>query len=97
MGYKILWSDESVNNLQEIIDDIYGKWYEREVDKFKIKLSHLLDLIERNPFLFPPSIKNPHLRKAVLSKQTSIYYKVENDIVYLTYIHLNNRDQGRIK
>ena len=97
MDYRLRWSEESLQNLDDIIDDIYGKWSEREVQKFKKKLVHLLDLIVSNPLLFPASIQNPDLRKAVLSKQSTVFYKIEKDVVYVSYIHINKRDPGRIK
>lgn len=97
MAYNLRWSEESLNNLDEIIDDIRRKWTEKEVDNFKRKLSHQLDLIIQNPFMFPASIQRPELRKAVLSKQTTIFYKIEEDIVFLTYLHLNKKDFDNTK
>lgn len=74
MGYELRWSDESVKNLEEILDDIKIKWTEKEVNNFKMKLNHLLDLITHHPFMFPVSSIKPKLRKAVLSKQTTKFY-----------------------
>jgi len=48
----------------------------RELSKFKSKLSKQLDLIQKNPRLFPISEVQPRLRKAVLSKQTTIFYEL---------------------
>lgn len=45
MDYKLRWSDEAVRNLEEILDNIKFKWTDKEVDNFKSKLSHQLDLI----------------------------------------------------
>ena len=59
MDYKLRWSDESVKNLEDILDDIKFKWTDKEVNNFKSKLSHQLDLIVQNPLMFPVStIKN---------------------------------------
>ena len=52
---------------------------------------HLLDLIVGNPSLFPASLKKSGLRKAVLSKQTTIFYKIEGKTIHLVYIHLNKK------
>jgi plasmid stabilization system protein ParE len=92
MVYNLRWSEESVNNLDEIIDDIKRKWTDKEVNNFKKKLSHQLDLIIKNPFMFPASLHRPRLRKAVLSKQTTIFYEINEDTVFLTYIYLNKKD-----
>ena len=55
MVYKLRWSDESVKNLEDILEDIKFKWTDKEVDIFKIKLSHQLDLILHRPYMFPAS------------------------------------------
>ena len=81
----------------EILEDIAHKWSAKEVENFKRKPGKQLELIVQNPFMFPSSINRPTLRKAVFSKQTTIFYENIEDVVYLTYIHLNKRDIGRIK
>ena len=55
MDYKIFWTEEAIRNLEEIIDYLYSRWTQREVDNFKAKLSKQIDLIHRNPKLFPIS------------------------------------------
>lgn len=96
MDYKLRWSDESVKNLEDILDDIKFKWTDKEVDNFKNKLSHQLDLIVQNPLMFPVSTIKKGLRKAVLSKQTTIFYQIIDNIVYLTYLHINKKDINSI-
>jgi hypothetical protein len=36
MDYKLRWSDESVINLEDILDDIKVKWTDKEVDNLKV-------------------------------------------------------------
>ena len=97
MDYKIYWTEEAIRNLEEIIDYLYSRWTKREVDNFKAKLSKQIDLISGNPKLFPISTFQPRLRKAVLSKQTSIFYEVKNDTIYLAYIFVSYKSTDRLK
>jgi plasmid stabilization system protein ParE len=97
MDYKLFWSDEAVRNLEEILDDLNYKWTQKEVTNFKEKLNRQLELIISNPYLFPASQYKPRLRKAVLSKQTTIFYEIRENRIYLAYLHLNRKDIGRIK
>ncbi len=97
MDYRLRWSDESVKNLEDILDDIKFKWTDKGVDNFKSKLSHQLNLIVQNTHMFPVSTIKKGLRKAVLSKQTTIFYQIIDDIVYLTYLHINKMDINKIK
>lgn len=69
-------SDEALNNLKYIIDYLKNRWTKREIIKFALLLDKQLKLIEDNPFLFAESDKSNGLRKSVLSKQTTIYYRI---------------------
>lgn len=44
MAYKLRWSNEAVQNLEEILDYLNTYWTEKEVNYFKKKLSYQLDL-----------------------------------------------------
>ncbi len=74
--YRLIWSDEALNNLKYIIDYLENRWTKREIKKFALLLDKQLKLIEDNPFLFAESDKSNGLRKSVLSKQTTIYYRI---------------------
>ena len=95
--YKIFWTNEAINNLENIFDYLNNRWSQREIDNFKKQLSKQISLIEQNPKLFPISQYNPRLRKAVLSKQTTIFYEVSGQVIYLVYLFNNNQDIERIK
>ena len=73
MDYKLFWSKESISNLESILSYLESEWTDKEIDNFKRKFSKQLELIEKNPRLFPISDVQPRLRKAVLSKQTTIF------------------------
>lgn len=95
--YKIFWTNEAINNLESILDYLNRSWTQREIDNFKKKLSKQIDLIEKNPKLFPLSDYNPRLRKAVMSKQTTIFYELSGTVIYLVYLFNNKQDIDRIK
>jgi plasmid stabilization system protein ParE len=95
--YKILWANEAINNLEETLDYLNYRWTQREIDNFKNRLSKQIDLIKQNPGLFPISQYNPRLRKAVLSRQTTIFYEITGQIIYLVYLFNNKQDIEKIK
>ena len=86
MNYKILWSDEAVKNLEQILNYLSSEWTEREVTHFKSKLLEQLTIISRFPNAFPASNIIPRLRKAVLTKQTIIFYEVKDKSIYIAYL-----------
>ena len=48
MNYKILWTDEAIKNLEQILSYIATNWTDKEVNNFKIKLSEQLNIISEN-------------------------------------------------
>ncbi|HNW51689.1 MAG TPA: type II toxin-antitoxin system RelE/ParE family toxin [Prolixibacteraceae bacterium] len=98
MEYKIFWSEEAIRNLEEILDYLNHQWTQKgEVANFKKKLGKYLDLIVQNPFLFPISNYNQRLRKAVMSQQTTIFYEIKENLVYVAYLFVNRKNIERIK
>ena len=95
--YKLFWSDEAINNLESILDYLKVFWTQREVDRFKKQLRMQLDLITGNPKMFPKSDFNPALRKAVLSKQTTIFYEISGITINLVYIFNNKQDIKKLE
>jgi len=95
--FKIFWTEEALVNLEDILNYLSSKWTKREIDNFKLRLSKQISLIQNNPKLFPLSDHNPRLRKAVLSKQTTIFYEVKDCEIYLLYLFNNKQDIDKIK
>ena len=94
--YKIFWTNEAIKNLESILNYFEDRWSQREIENFKKRLSKRIELIEQNPKLFPVSQFNPRLRKAVLSKQTTIFYELCRQTIYLVYLFNNKQDSKRI-
>lgn len=94
--FKLFWTEEAIDNLASILAYLKAKWTQKEIDHFKIKLSKQLDLIVRNPELFPVSEISPRLRRAVLSVHTTVYYELSGKVIYLVYLFNNYRDPDKI-
>ncbi len=95
--YKLLWSDEALENLKGIIDYLENRWTKREINKFAQILDKQLRLIEKNPYLFPESNKSNGLRKSILSKQTTIYYRIVNLEIRIVTLFDNRQDPNKLR
>ena len=95
--FKVVWTDEAIDNLESILDYLDHIWTQRETDNFKKQLGKKIELIEQNPKIFPVSAYNPRLRKAVLSRQTTIFYEIADDVVNLVYLFNSKQDIERIQ
>jgi plasmid stabilization system protein ParE len=94
--YKLIWSDEALNNLKGIIDYLEYKWTNREIKKFVQLLDKQLKLIKENPFLFSESEKSNGLRKSVLSRQTTIYYRIIDYEIRIITLFDNRQNPNRL-
>lgn len=90
--YKLIWSDEALFNLKEIINYLENRWTQREIKKFSQLLDRQLKLIEDNPYLFAESQNSNGLRKSVLSKQTTIYYRIQDNEIQIMTLFDNRQD-----
>ncbi|PWD99777.1 type II toxin-antitoxin system RelE/ParE family toxin [Marinilabilia rubra] len=55
--YRIIWSDEALKNLKNIIEYLERYWSEKEIENFAQLLDKHLDLLQENPLLFPKDPK----------------------------------------
>jgi len=95
--YKILWSDEALKNLKTIINYLETNWSEKELKQFAKLLDKRLILIKGNPYMFP-KINHPNdIRKSVLSKQTTIFYKIVNHTIRLVALFDNRQNSESLK
>ena len=94
--YKLIWSDEALNNLKGIVDQLENRWTKREIKKFALLLEKQLKSIEENPFLFAESNKSNGLRKSVLSGQTTIYYRIIDYEIRIITLFDNRQNPNRL-
>ncbi len=94
--YKLIWSDEALNNLKGIIDYLENRWTKKEIKKFAQLLDKKLKLIENNPMLFPEGDKSDGLRKSVLSRQTTIYYRIINSEIRIITLFDNRQNPNKL-
>jgi plasmid stabilization system protein ParE len=79
--YKLIWSDEALQNLKSIIAYLEERWTNREIKKFARLLDRNLELITDNPQIFPKSDHSNEIRRSVISKQVSLYYRIEGQSI----------------
>ncbi|MDQ7916722.1 type II toxin-antitoxin system RelE/ParE family toxin [Mesonia sp. MT50] len=57
-GYKIVWTNHALSELSDTIDYLEKNWTKKELINFAQKLDHTIELISKNPNLFPVSENN---------------------------------------
>jgi plasmid stabilization system protein ParE len=94
--FKIVWSRRAYNNLAKIIRYLEDNWTEKEIVKFANELDRSIEIIKKNPLTFHPSNRNPSLRKVVVTKHNTLYYKIEGQTIKLVTVFDTRQDPNKI-
>ncbi len=73
MGLTIAWSIPAINSLRSILAYIENEFGKSSSDEFYVKVQKRLLVIAEFPNSYP--VKYRKLRRTVISKQTSLFYK----------------------
>ena len=96
-GCKILWTDHATSELKETVEYLENKWTERELRKFSVKLEHTLELISKSPEIFQSSVEKKNIRKAVVDKNNSLYYRFNNNSIEVVSLFSNKKSPNKRK
>lgn len=77
-GYEIVWSDQALKELEETIEYLEKNFTNKELRKLSVEIERNLDIISKNPLIFSRTEKLD-IRKVVISKFNTLYYKTENE------------------
>lgn len=96
-GYSIIWTDEALHNLSLIIAYLETNWTEKEIRKFVRRIEKLLELIAIFPEIYPSTNNRKKMRRCVLTKQISLYYKVMKREIFVVTLFDNRQDQKKLR
>lgn len=82
MVYKVVWSIEAEKSYTDILIWINQKWTKKELTNFINRTKAVISMLEKNPGIYQKSNKG-EIHRAFISRQTSLYYKVTENEVYL--------------
>lgn len=97
MAFEIEFSDEALNQLQENIDYLIKEWSAKVADEFISKLYSKLELISFLPFIYSPSNSNRKIRKCVVTKQISIFYKITEKKITILALFDTRQSPNKLK
>lgn len=83
---QIIWSPAAEKDAEQILDFINTRWSKRVAAKFLNKLDDNIRLISETPKLFPIIEDNLGVRKCVITKQNSLFYRISNEAIEIIRI-----------
>ena len=79
MNFKIEWTFLAEDSYLEEIEFVFFKWNKKEVEKFENLVENELKRISLNPKI--GKLKNLTIYSLVISKQTTIFYRINDESV----------------
>lgn len=95
-GYKILWTNHALNELEKIFEYLEINFSEKELKRLAQKIESITSIIAQNPKLFPLSDKKEIYRVSIL-KFNTMYYRVRNDKVEILSFFSNRQSPKKRK
>ena len=89
---NVFWTLKASKDFENIVSYLKTNWSEKEINNFIAKLNKAINLISSRPKLFIVTNSRKNLRRCVLTKQTTIYYKEADSKIYIVSLHDNRQN-----
>jgi plasmid stabilization system protein ParE len=97
MPKQIIWSPLSETDFSTILEYLQKNWNNRIVLRFLEITNKIIRQISLNPKQFPIIQKRKKIRKCVITKQNSIYYRERKEYIDILRIYDNRQDPRKLK
>lgn len=97
MPKPVLWSPLSLSDAENILDYLFENWSEQVTLNFTNQLDHLIHQIAKQPKQFPLANKKLKVRKCVITKQNTIFYRENKDSIELLRIFDTRQNPNKLK
>ncbi|MBK7958769.1 MAG: type II toxin-antitoxin system RelE/ParE family toxin [Bacteroidetes bacterium] len=91
-GYKILWTDNALKELEKTIEYLEENWSEKELKNLFADLEKTLYLISQNPYVFQASDIKKDIRRTVISTLNTMYYRVYKNRIEIISFFSNRQN-----
>ena len=96
MSKKIVWSPLSMSDLAMILEYLNENWDEKVTNQFIDLTENNLEQISINPRQFPIIYKKEKIRKCVLTKHNTMFYRDSKSQVEILRIYDTRQDPNTL-
>ncbi|OYQ43403.1 hypothetical protein CHU92_03440 [Flavobacterium cyanobacteriorum] len=93
MLFDIYWTTLGETTFADEVDFIYRKWNQKEVERFIKVVSTVIEKLKQNPFI-GKFYSDKDIYSLVISRQSTLFYKVYPDILRIDILLLFNNTQN---
>jgi len=96
-GKRLKWSDRSLEENRRLIIYLYNEWGEEIAIKVQEQIDKATVRIQQSPEHFPIFSKRKHVRRCVMSPQTSIFFREFDKDILIISIFDNRQSPSKRK
>jgi plasmid stabilization system protein ParE len=96
MDRKIVVSKTAEKKLNKLFLYLEEEWSLQVKQEFVEKLDNSIAIIKKQPKVFPVSSKEKNLRKCVITKQTTLFYRFDSKKIYILTIFDTRQHPNRL-
>ncbi len=96
MNLSVKWSPRASEDYREILDYIITRFGLASARKFDKQVEEVLEMIIQFPFMYPALGERTDKRCCVISKQTTLYYRVSSEVIELITFWNNRRNPSSL-
>ncbi|MCB9230698.1 MAG: type II toxin-antitoxin system RelE/ParE family toxin [Bacteroidia bacterium] len=95
MAHRVYLSPLAQFKLESILETIERKWGKKSKQKFLYQLSQATERISNYPELWAELKEYPGIRKCVITKQTSYFYRILNENIEIITVIDNRQNPAK--
>jgi plasmid stabilization system protein ParE len=96
MSKRVFWSERAKNDYKGILNYLNQNWSSKELTAFADKIERNIGYLISNPEIGAIS-KKKSVCRLVISKQTSVYYKVMQGDIYVISLFDNRQNPEKLR
>jgi plasmid stabilization system protein ParE len=97
MPKQVIWSPQSESDLLQILDYLHKNWELNVLIKFIDIIDELINQITLNPRQFPVIQKRKKIRKCVITKHNSLFYRERKEFIDILRIFDSRQDPHKLR
>lgn len=94
---EVVWSPSAESDFESILDYLVLNWNNKIVNRFINKVDDTIDLILEDPKIFPLINIDLQIRKSVISKHNTIYYRENAEKIEVVRLFDSRQDPNKLK
>jgi plasmid stabilization system protein ParE len=97
MPKHVIWSPLSEKDFENILEYLNDKWNYKVANNFIDLTENIINQISNNPKQFPIIYLRKRIRKCVLTKHNSLFYREKRDKVEILRIYDTRQDPNSLR